>query len=579
MKQNVLFVSFPTLPLDMLEDHIAGKSTRSAQTHGEPLGILHLSSYLKKYGQVQNVAILDFVTTLLKTKRFKNIHDFISTTTEKTVKFTPDIIACSINFTPSHPFMIKCIEHFKSKWKKSVVIVGGNHATNGTTRLLQIDSIDYVARGEAEVAFTDFVNQIAQNKKVSVKGIYSKKDLPNREKDGVIPRWIIGDGTIPDKNSDHILDLCKGMENMDELPYPDWGLLDMETYSTEIGRALYIGAAVDKKKASLFTSRGCPFRCTFCATFTTFTRLLKYHSPQYIVGQINYLNKKYGITTFIIEDDLFTGNKEKVIEMLSAFKNLKIPNFQLQFPNALSINTLNKTVVDALIDTGMKDTELAVESGSSYVQKNIIHKNVNLDMVKHWVDYLKSRNVVVRLLFILGFPNETKEQMRETINFAKSTGADWCIFNIAIPLIGTEMYEEFLMKGVIKEDLDWLAKTDFSRRTFDTNEISAQELNDLEYGANLDVNFLNNPNLIAKNYKIALQLYDSVLAKYSWHIVALYCKKRCHEGLGEFDEAEKVMQKIETILETDLLAQNMYRKYSDLMPDLYLNKQKMKIPK
>ena len=106
--------------------------------------------------------------------------------------------------------------------------------------------------------------------------------------------------------------------------------------------------------------------------------------------------------------------------------------------------------------------ELAVESGSSYVQKNIIHKNVNLDMVKHWVDYLKSRNVVVRLLFILGFPNETKEQMRETINFAKSTGADWCIFNIAIPLIGTEMYEEFLMKGVIKEDLDWLAKTDFS---------------------------------------------------------------------------------------------------------------------
>jgi radical SAM superfamily enzyme YgiQ (UPF0313 family) len=303
--------------------------------------------------------------------------------------------------------------------------------------------------------------------------------------------------------------------------------------------------------------------------------LLKYHSPQYIVGQINYLNKKYGITTFIIEDDLFTGNKEKVIEMLSAFKNQKIPNFQLQFPNALSINTLNKTVIDALIDTGMKDTELAVESGSSYVQKNIIHKNVNLPMVKYWVDYLKSRNVVVRLLFILGFPNETKEQMQETINFAKSTGADWCIFNIAIPLIGTEMYEEFLMKGVIKEDLNWLAQTDFSRRTFDTNEISAQELNDLQYGANLDVNFINNPNLIAKNYKIALKLYDSVLSKHSWHIVALYCKKQCHEGLGEFDKAEKVIQKIKIIMETDSLAQEMYRKSSNLMPDLHLNKQKM----
>jgi radical SAM superfamily enzyme YgiQ (UPF0313 family) len=196
-------------------------------------------------------------------------------------------------------------------------------------------------------------------------------------------------------------------------------------------------------------------------------------------------------------------------------------------------------------------------------------------MVKYWVDYLKSRNVVVRLLFILGFPNETKEQMQETINFAKSTGADWCIFNIAIPLIGTEMYEEFLMKGVIKEDLNWLAQTDFSRRTFDTNEISAQELNDLQYGANLDVNFINNPNLIAKNYKIALQLYDSVLSKHSWHIVALYCKKQCHEGLGEFDKAEKVIQKIKIIMETDSLAQEMYRKSSNLMPDLHLNKQKM----
>jgi len=568
MKQNVLFVNFPTIPHTRLLDYFSGGDLDEVQLHGEPLGILHLSSYLKKFGNVNRVSLLDYSLALLDSKQYKNLTDFISSIAEENVDFVPNIIACSINFTTSHPFMLATIKYLKSIWPDAIVIVGGNHATNATTKLLQFPFINYIGRGEAEVAFTEFINCISENKKVSIKGIYSKMDLPENKKDQTVPKWIIGDGTFSAKNSDHLLDRCVSIENLDDLPNPDWEILDMETYATEQGRAAYIGVAADKRKASLFTSRGCPYRCTFCATHTTFTRLLRYHSPGYICEQIKILNKKYGITLFIIEDDLFTGGKKEVIEMLNAFKKLDIPNFELQFPNALANNTLNEEVVGALYDAGMLSTEIAVESGSPYVQKNIIHKYVILDKVKYWVDYLHSKNITVKCLFILGFPNETKEQMIESIEFAKTLKADWCIFNVATPLIGTEMYEEFIMKGVITDEIDFLAKTDFRKRIFDTPEISADELNELQYRANLDVNFINNPNLVNGNYSKALELYDDVLGKYPWHVVALCCKKRCFEGLGDSAKAKEMMNMINELIKTNKRSQTMLMKYSDLMEEL-----------
>ncbi len=567
MSQNILFVNFPTIPHNRLLDYFEDGDLSEVQLHGEPLGILHLSSHVKKFGNVDQVSILDYSLALLNSKQYKNLEDFISSTTKKYVNFVPDIIACSINFTTSHPFMLEAIKYLKSIWSNSIVIVGGNHATNATTKLLQFSFIDYVGRGEAEIGFTEFVNAISEKKNISIKGIYSKKDLPENKKDQKIPKWIVGDGTFPAQNSDHLLDRCISIENLNDLPHPDWELLDMETYATEQGRAAYIGVSADKRKASLFTSRGCPFRCTFCATHTTFTRLLRYHDPEYICEQIKFLNKKYGITLFIIEDDLFTGNKKEVVEMLNAFKKLEIPNFELQFPNALSNNTLNEEVVDALRNAGMLSTEIAVESGSPYVQKNIIHKYVQLDKVKYWVDYMHSKDISVKCLFILGFPNETKEQMLETIEFAKTLKADWCIFSIATPLIGTEMYEEFILKGSITDEIDFLAKTDFRKRIFDTPEISADELNDLQYRANLDVNFINNANLLNGNYHKAIEHYDDVLGKYPWHIIALCCKKRCFEGLGDNTKAQEIMNVIDNLIKTNKRSQSMLIKYGDLMKE------------
>ena len=113
-----------------------------------------------------------------------------------------------------------------------------------------------------------------------------------------------------------------------------------------------------------------------------------------------------------------------------------VPNFEIQFPNGLSVNTLFADVMDALIDAGMKVTNVAIESGSQYVQRHIIKKNCNLDRALEVIKYFRDRGVMARCLFIGGFPGETRELMRETVDYAKKLRCDWAVFSVAAP-VGT----------------------------------------------------------------------------------------------------------------------------------------------
>jgi hypothetical protein len=164
---------------------------------------------------------------------------------------------------------------------------------------------------------------------------------------------------------------------------------------------------------------------------------------------------------------LFTAKKSRFLEMLAAIRNLKIPDFEMQLPSALRVNDLDDDVIDALVETGLRIATLAIESGDDYVQKHIIRKNVDLTKAVHAVRRLKDLGIVVRCYFILGFPGETKEQMRQTVDYARGLGADWCNFIIATPLIGSVMYDQFVEMGCIPEHFFLQANTIFFEREFD----------------------------------------------------------------------------------------------------------------
>lgn len=382
---------------------------------------------------------------------------------------------------------------------------------------------------------------------MDIRGVYSKDNIDSKEP----------------------LSLNEYVINLDDIPFPDYGLIDMEKYTTGNTRQMIKKAICkDEKAVNLITTRGCPFKCIFCSSHTVHGRQIRYRSVENVVREVQYLYESYNVSLFLLEDDLFPANKKRTIDLLKALRDLSIPKFAMQFPNALSINTLDEEILNELILSGMEATRLAIESGSEYVQKNIIKKSVNLNKARKIFKIFEQKKIPVRCLFILGYPHETKEQMRETVEYAKNLGADWNDFSIATPLPGAEMYYEFVRLGYLTNDSYLSATGYFSKRTFDTKEISAKELAEFAYRANLECNFINNRNIAKRNWEEGIRVFEPIVSKYPFHIVGWYCITLCLKAQGKDKEASQIRNKIRCLIETDERAKEMYRRYNDLLPDL-----------
>jgi len=546
MKPNVLFINFPNVPMDYMFEHLSSDTFLTLKK-SMPLGILYLSSHLKKHNEIGRVGILDYVGSSEEARHCKSVEEFILNLADTSVDFTPDVILCSLMLSVSHVFCIKAIENFKKIWPQSVVVVGGVHATNYTRGLLGDTNIDYVFRGEAEIALSEFMRQFSNGEPVNVTGVHSAQD----------------------SMSETPLELCEFVENLDELPFPDWDLIDMDMY-TQISYMTITGRETQRdheiRSSVILGTRGCPGQCTFCSQHTTHGRKIRHRSVENITEEIKALNSKFGVTTFVPNDDMFLSGGKWDMALLNAIKDLHIPNLEMQFPIGLHVNSMNQDTMRAFKNVGTKVVNLAIESGSKYVQRHVVKKHVNLKKAREVVNFFRKSGILTRCFFILGFPGETKEQMQETIEYAKSLQADWCDFFEAIPLIGSEMHEQFKEMGCISDDsCDW-SKIHFLGRSFDTPEIRANELKELTYRANLECNFLNNYNKTAGKYTKAISLYKDIIERYPFHIVAWYSIMECYEEMGDKEQSKEISDTIGRLIQADSLAADMFAKYSDLMP-------------
>ncbi|MBU1564931.1 MAG: B12-binding domain-containing radical SAM protein [Proteobacteria bacterium] len=540
---NVLFVNLLTLPLDDVKAVFYLKSIRT-QSVSMPMGILYLSAAAKKADCVGEVGIIDYVLELGNSGKYSDMDAFIEGVAKKSAKFEPDVLAFSLNFSASHAFFTRTFCALHKLWPKAVTIPGGVHASNIARHLFTEIDIDYVAFGECETSFVDFLREIGESSIVNIQGIYSRRKLPEA-------------GHVESANF---------VDDLDTLAFPDWGLIDMDRYIVSLGRQRDIGKV--QKHASLITTRGCYFRCTFCSAHTVHGRTMRLRSAENVLQEMQLLYDRYGITLFMPEDDLFTANKKRVLDLLTAIKEMSIPGLEMQFPAALSVNTLDESLIDALMGAGMRILVLAIESGSAYVQKNVIKKNCDLVKARRLASYAKSKGLLVRCYFIFGFPGETKEQMRETVEYAKTLQVDWCVFNIATPLVGSEMFSQFVEMGCIQDCSDAWASTVFDKRQFDTKDISADELNDFAYRANLECNFLHNPNIINGDYTKAIDLFQDIVRKHPFHVIGWYCIWLCHQKLKDEKESMRLAGVISDLVKTDNRAKDMLITYRDLMPNL-----------
>ena len=322
------------------------------------------------------------------------------------------------------------------------VIFGGPHCSHEPQFILNDSNVDLMVSGEGDLTIVELIDTLEEGKDVvGVPGIAYKK---NGSYLRTAERPVIRD-----------------LDTIDQ----EYDLINLERYFNFQSSMDFFPVFRNKRFIPLVTSRGCPFKCTYCHDI--FDKSIQYRSPEAVVNEIEYLIKVYGIREFHIVDDVFNVNMKRAKIVLDAIieRNLSI---HISFPNGLRADFFDDELIDKMQRAGVYRMALGIESGSQRIQ-DMIKKDLDINIIYDVVEKLTSARMSVHGFFMLGFPSETREEMKETIDFACDLGLTTANFSLVIPNPGTDLRQTFIESRESNFE-------DFSEYTFDAASSNASEV-------------------------------------------------------------------------------------------------------
>ena len=391
-----------------------------------PLGIALLSAILEEEGH--NVRIIDCIAESINPDEINDhIHE----------KY--DIVGITA-FTNQAPSAYKLAKNIKHKFKDSIIILGGIHATILPEEVIGNPYIDICVRSEGEETVKEIVSGLKLDK---IKGISYK----NEHGENI-------------HNSDR-----KYISNIDAYPLPAYHLLPMRKYHSNLG------LAIREPSIGILVSRGCPNNCEYCYPHAL-GRKVRMKSSIKIMEEIILLKEKYGIREIDFYDDTFTVFQNKIVEIC----NLLIENkIDIVWSCCTRADYITENLLTQMKKAGCHNIQIGVESGSSKV-RNAIGKNINVDYHKVFTK-AKKAGIQVRATYMIGNYIETRNDILETIDFSKRINSELAIFNITTPYPGTLLYKRLEKEGRIKTN-DW-EKYDFYNVVFRHPNLSEDEIQEL----------------------------------------------------------------------------------------------------
>lgn len=389
-----------------------------------PLGLLYLGSYAKQLGHRVNIIDGDVEGYTL---------DELA---QKIVNKKADLIGITV-MTPFAANVLNLCKKIKKINPQSKIVLGGIHITaTGVEMMESSPYVDFLVLSEGEETLAELLQTMANKA--------NKKDLKDIQ--GLIyrnaNRQII-------KN-----ELRSPIKNIDSLPIPDLGLIENLNFKNY--NVIHAGS---KCVVYILGSRGCPFLCTFCAAHLVHGRPIRFREPKKIVDEIEYNQKKYDVKYVGFKDGTFTLNHKWVKEICQEIINR---NLKIGFCINARINTLSKELLDTLERAGCETIGFGIESGSQEIL-NKLKKGTTLEQIRNGFKLLKNYKFFTINSFMLGNPGDTLETIKQTFNLAKelnSTGVGFCP-TTAFP--GTEMYDEAVRDGTLKNP-KWYLKPDLNHQ-------------------------------------------------------------------------------------------------------------------
>jgi radical SAM superfamily enzyme YgiQ (UPF0313 family) len=396
-----------------------------------PLGLMYLAAYLKKNTNHQ-VGILDCHVEKLDYAQIK----------EKIKQENPDVVGITtMTFTLLD--VIETIKVIKQVSPAVKIVLGGPHPTIYPKETAKIKEVDFCIMGEGEKVFLKLIENINNPSKFDqIKGMAFRKG-----------NEIINTGQT------------EFIENLDDLPFPARHLLPYKKYFSSISSNFPV--------TTMFTSRGCPYKCLFCDR-PHLGKNFRARSAKNVVDEMEECHK-LEIKEIFIYDDTFGVDRQRVLDICSEIKKRKL---NIAWDIRTRVNTVDEEILKALKKAGCQRIHYGVEAGTQKIL-NVLRKGITLDQAAKAFRLTKKFGIKTLAFFMLGSPQETKEDILQTIKFAKKLKPDFAVFSVTTPYPATDLYRMGLEQKVLPYDY-WKRfaenpNPDFKPRFWE-KELSREEL-------------------------------------------------------------------------------------------------------
>jgi radical SAM superfamily enzyme YgiQ (UPF0313 family) len=326
----------------------------------------------------------------------------------------------------------------KERAPDTFVVLGGSHASSLPERSLQeCDALDAAVFGEGERTILELMDRLAARQPLL----------------GV-------NGTACRDAGDIVINPARELiEDLDTIPFPAWDLVPMQQYVASTWFPNKV-----KQYANIFTSRGCPYGCTFCGAKTTWTRKFRARSPENVVAEMEEVYRRLGIPNFFVSDDLFTLKRKRVMDVCTLILEKQLP---ITWTCLSRVNTIDPEMLALMKRAGCYLICYGLESGSQAVLDKL-DKGTTVEQGIEAVAMTKAAGIKVFGSFMIGSPGETPETVEATIRLIRKMKLDEVGLGVTTAYPGTDLFDAF---GSDAKDLDWDKALAFNPSAADHSDV------------------------------------------------------------------------------------------------------------
>jgi len=373
------------------------------------LGIAYVGASLKKAGH--QITLIDGSLQGVNTEVIARL----------VTELCPDYVGVT-GFTLQYPVVKGIFPAIKRLNRHIVTVFGGQHASALTEYVMENNpEIDFVIKGEGEVAFPALIEARAA-------GGEDFKQIA---------------GLAFRENGKVVVSPPSVLTDIDDLEYP-WRVVNPLDYAKGMGHGFM---AKRRPLAPVISSRGCPYKCTFCGGSVVLGRKLRLRNPKRFVDEIEYLVDTFGIREVHIVDDNFTFYKEHAASVCEEILKRRL-DITWALPNGIRADSVDYQLLQLMREAGCYYTALGIEFGSERMLK-LTHKQLSLEAVRKTILMAQKLGYITHGFFMMGHPQEYKEDTLATIEVARKMPLDRMSATCVVPLPGSEVFEYYLQKGYL----------------------------------------------------------------------------------------------------------------------------------